>query len=107
MQRGIYDYIEDEDEPNVEVGKSIRNATFHMIQEKLPDCRKRVYEIILAHGNQGITRKEIAEELCWRDRSVCGRVKELLDAHLVKVDGIRYVPSHDGKMYPNGVLKPI
>jgi len=66
----------------------------------------RVLEVILRHP-QGITRKGIADDLGWRDRSVCGRVKELLDSNLIKVDGIEYLPSYDGTMYPNGVLKPV
>jgi len=94
-----------DDEESVDVGKSVRNATYSMIQNSLPNCRRIIFEVIIKAGNKGITRKGIAEQLGWRDRSVCGRVKELLDVGLIKTDGIEYVPNHDGKMYPNGVLK--
>jgi len=107
MQRGIFDYIEGEDEPDMEIGKAVRNATYHMIKPKLPECRRKVYEVILMHP-EGITRRGIADVLGWRDRSsVCGRVKELLDAHLVKMDGIKYEPNHDGNTYANTLVKPI
>ena len=107
MQKELFDYIEDEENTNtVGIGKSIRNATYGMIKNKLPESRMRVYEVILGHPS-GITRKQIADELHWRDRSVTGRVKELIDLNLIREDGIEYQASHDGKMYPNGVLKPV
>jgi len=107
MQRGIYDYIESEDEPNIEMGKAVRNATFHMIQAGLPEKRRMVYEVILAHPG-GITRKQIAKALCWPINCVTGRVTELRDVHhLIKEVSTVSCPCYDGRMYPNGVLKPI
>jgi len=93
------------DDDSKMIGKAVRNATFHMIKPDLPEKRRMVYEVILE--NHSITRKKIAKILGWPINCVTGRVKELLDANLVKEDGIEYTPSHDGKMFPNGVLVPI
>jgi len=108
MQENLYDFI-DEEEPPVEVGKAVRNATYNMIKPKLPEKRQRVYEVILKHP-EGITRKKIAREITesgWPINCVTGRVTELLNSNLIKEDGIEYTPSHDGKMYPNALVKPI
>lgn len=107
MQNSIYDFIEDEDEPDFKVGEAIRNATFHMIQKSLPEKRRLVYEVILANPG-GITRKQIAKILGWPINCVTGRVTELRDKHqLIQEVSVVSSPCYDGRMYPNGVLKPI
>lgn len=93
------------DDEVVPIGKSIRNATYSMIKPDLPEKRRMVFEVIIA--NKRVTRKRIAELLGWPINCVTGRVKELLDANLIKEDGVEYSPSHDGKMFPNGVLKVV
>ena len=108
VQNKLFDLFE-EDEPTIGIGKAVRNATFSMIKPKLPEKRMRVYEVILSHP-EGVTRKKIAREITengWPINCVTGRVTELLNLNLIREDGIEYAPSHDGKMYPNGVLKPI
>ena len=106
MQRELFDYIENE-ETNLEVGKAVRNATFQMIQKDLPEKRRLVYEVILANPG-GITRKQIAKILGWPINCVTGRVTELRDTHnLIKEVATVSSPCYDGRMYPNGVLKPI
>lgn len=106
MQNNLYDFLE-EDEPTTGIGKAVRNATYSMIKPKLPEKRMRVYEVILGHP-EGITRKQIAKTLGWPINCVTGRVTELRDEHhlIQEVEPV-YSPSHDGNMYPNGVLKPI
>lgn len=95
----------DDEDDGFDVGKSIRNATYSMIKPELPEKRRMVFEVILA--NKSVTRKRIASILGWPINCVTGRVKELLDANLIKEEGVEYSPSHDGKMFPNGVLKVI
>lgn len=107
LQRGIFDYIEGDDEPDFEIGKAVRNATFHMIQKTLPEKRRLVYEVILENPG-GVTRKQIAKILGWPINCVTGRVTELRDKHhLIKEVSTVSSPCYDGRMYPNGVLRPI
>lgn len=91
----------------VNIGRAVRNAAYSMIQPDLPDKRQRVYEIILQHP-EGITRKQIAKALGWPINCVTGRVTELRDnEHLIIEAGTEPTPCYDGRMYPNGVLKPL
>jgi len=112
MQKPLSDYLEEEnedelDEPVVSIGKSVRNAAYRMIKPELPEKRQRVYEIILSHPD-GVTRKQIARELGWPINCVTGRVTELRDVHhLIREVAPVPSPCYDGRMFPNGVLKPI
>ena len=105
MQQKLYDEF-DEDATKVNIGKATRNATYSMIKPDLPEKRQRVYEVILQHP-QGVTRKQIAGELGWPINCVTGRVTELRDSGFIIEDGTESAPCYDGRMYPNGVLKPL
>jgi len=98
MQKPLSDYLEEEnedelDEPVVSIGKSVRNAAYRMIKPELPEKRQRVY---------------VARELGWPINCVTGRVTELRDVHhLIREVAPVPSPCYDGRMFPNGVLKPI
>ena len=107
LQNTLFDFDKKAAEDSVNIGKAVRNATYSMIKPGLPEKRMRVYEVILQHP-EGITRKEIARILRWPINCVTGRVTELRDKHGLIVE-TNTVPSpcYDGRMYPNGVLKPL
>jgi len=54
----------------------------HVSSGKALNQWSRIYQYLL--GTKGLTRAEIAETLHLRVSSVCGRTKELLDAHMVR-----------------------
>ena len=115
MQEKLFDEYDDdiwEKTHKVNIGTAARNATYRMIKPDLPDKRQRVYEAILLltsseHPN-GVTRKQIAKHLGWPINCVTGRVTELRDIeHLIVEEGTELTPCYDGRVYPNGVLKPL
>lgn len=107
MQQKLFDEYDDDVLEKVNIGEAVRNATYNMIKPNLPEKRQRVYEVILQHPS-GITRKEIAKILGWPINCVTGRVTELRDQErLIVEEGTTPTPCYDGRVYPNGVLKPI
>ena len=109
LQSTLFDDLPDlKKENQIAIGKATRNAAYRSIKPSLSGKRGKVYEVILAHGIQGITRKGIASELGWPINCVTGRVTELRDIyHLIKEEGIVPSPSHDGRVFANGVLKAL
>lgn len=106
-QRKLFESIEsDELESMFDVGKAVRNATYNMIKPHLPECRQRVYEIILQHP-EGICNKQIALEWGVPINSVTGRVRELCQAELVVACGTKAVPDHRGRMHPNTLWRAL
>lgn len=106
-QSKLFDSIEsDELEPMFEVSKAVRNATYQMIKPHLPECRQRVYEIILQHP-EGICNKQIAVEWGVPINSVTGRVTELREVGLVIACGTKAVPDHRGRMHPNTLWRAL
>ena len=102
MQKVLFE----EKDLDVDAGKCVRNATYHMIKPSLPEKRKRVYEVILRHP-RGICNKKIASLLCWPINCVTGRVSELCQLGLVRSDGVDYLPDHEGRMHPNTLWRAI
>jgi len=102
QQARLYEEEDETVEPKFSIGEAVRNASYHMHSENdLSNKRRIVYEVILVHP-EGITNKEIAWELGWPINCVTGRVAELRDRfHLIEKNGIKTLPSHEGKMYPN------
>lgn len=64
----------------------IRNAAYFEIAERLPLCRKRVYQAILTLGEDA-TNKKISELLEIPINRVTGRVSELRDSFLIQKVG--------------------
>jgi len=70
--------------------KNSRDA-YASIAETLPACRRRVYETIARGGR--LTRQEVSEVSGMPINTVCGRVRELLDSHLIREDASIVVDS--------------
>ena len=100
------DEIDPFDRQPVNVSEAVRNATFHMIQEELPQNRRLVYERILQFPD-GIPNKTLAKELGWPINCVTPRVKELTDMGLVEDCGIAYLPDHNGRLHPNTLRRVV
>jgi DNA-binding transcriptional regulator GbsR (MarR family) len=66
------------------VHKNSRDA-YAAIMDRLPACRGRVYATIARGGR--LTRQEVSEVSGMPINTVCGRVKELLEANLVREEG--------------------
>jgi len=66
------------------VRKNSRDA-YAAIADRLPACRKRVYETIAKGGR--LTRQEVSEVSGMPINTVCGRVRELLETNLVREEG--------------------
>jgi len=102
----FYENENEELKPEFEIGKAVRNATYHQIKPELPEKRQRVFEVILVHP-KGITNKQIALELKWPINCVTGRVSELREAGFIKADGVKYLPDHEGRMHPNTLWRAL
>jgi len=92
--------------PEFEVSEAVRNATYNMIKPDLPECRQRVYEIILQHP-EGICNKQIALEWGVPINSVTGRVTELRQTGFVTSCGTKDIPDHRGRMHPNTLWRAL
>lgn len=110
-QSKLFESIES-DEPesrfdsDFSISESVRNATYNMIKPHLPECRQRVYEIILQHP-EGICNKQIAIEWGVPINSVTGRVTELREEGLVGACGTKAIPDHRGRMHPNTLWRAL
>lgn len=62
------------------VGEVTRNESYHSLLADMPTARAKVFQAVADCGDRGATREEIAELTGMKLSSVCGRVKELLDA---------------------------
>ena len=103
MQSVLFDYNEkDELVPftELDMGKAVRNATYHMIKPDLSEKRQRVFEVIAQHPD-GVCNKQIALELGWPINCVTGRVTELREAKYIKQVGVKDLPDHEGRVHPN------
>ena len=112
MQSKLFEEDYDSQEPklivnnNFPISESVRNATYNIIKPHLPECRQRVYEIILQHP-EGISNKQIAIEWGVPINSVTGRVTELRQADLVDACGTKPVPDYGGRMHPNTLWRAL
>jgi len=92
MQKLLFDYDEHENltpqfETHTDVGKAVRNANYHINQEKFKNERALVLQTILMHP-EGLTDREIADLTGLQRSSVNGRRNELMHEKLVRAVGI-------------------
>tara|TARA_Y200000002_G_C22497825_1_gene585814 strand:+ start:61 stop:510 length:450 start_codon:yes stop_codon:yes gene_type:complete len=74
------------------MNKSIinRNTSYKEIRQKLPNKRKRIFEIIEKHN--GITAQEISSRYNYPINQVSGRITELKDLCFIKESGNQLNP---------------
>lgn len=91
MQKLLFDYEEHENlKPEYEttdVGKAVRNANYHMNEDKFKTERALVLQTIIMHP-EGLTDREIADLTGLQRSSVNGRRNELMHEGLVRPVGI-------------------
>jgi len=93
MQKLLFDYDEHDnlkpqyEATHTDVGKAVRNANYHMNQDKFETERGLVLQTIIMHP-EGLTDQEIADITGLRRSSVNGRRNELMHERLVRAVSI-------------------
>lgn len=99
-----YNNSDDEDwQPQRVDSKDIKNETFSIKKDEIPNDRERVYNEIASNG--GITLKEIADKWGCPPNCISGRITELQKDGRIASAGRRYLPNYKGRLYPHTIWR--